>query len=292
MKKWLAVLLSGCAWLAAAAQSPTGSIQGTVEDDAGKPLAQVGVWLSGTGIDLQFTETDQNGFYEFLNLPDGQYAAWLGGGIVVIDPPCGYHAGELTAGATLWWQFLTKPTGGVVIDFGRPVGSNPEVEVPQDPFPYPFNINTFQLVMQMDVAQNMPAFTTKAVDLYGQWFLPKSINQNPVPISAIGFQQGPDWMGQLAVRLEIDPANGRNDFFLSSDTQPLGITSEVATFTFHVSPAAWQLIESNGHTVCLCISTVAANDMDGFVELPISWCGNLYRQPNDTGLGPVDDPRH
>ena len=55
------------------AQEPFGEIQGTVEDEGGKPLPGVSVTLSGIGRD-RLTETDERGAYRFKYLDPGIYS--------------------------------------------------------------------------------------------------------------------------------------------------------------------------------------------------------------------------
>lgn len=66
-----------------------GSIQGLITNNAGAPVANVGVALTGNGQAARTTTSGANGVYTFANVPPGSY-------LMVVLPPSGLSAG--TAG--------------------------------------------------------------------------------------------------------------------------------------------------------------------------------------------------
>lgn len=73
----------------------TGSISGTVTDDAGDPLAGIAVGVQGRNSGWYEAATDTNGHYELAGLPNQQY-------VVSFEDPSGTYAAEYHDDTTDW----------------------------------------------------------------------------------------------------------------------------------------------------------------------------------------------
>lgn len=80
---------------ASAQVAETGSIGGTVNDDAGNPLAGIAVGAQGGSTGWYEAVTDSNGQYQVTGLPDQEY-------VVSFEDPSGTYAAEYYDGTTDW----------------------------------------------------------------------------------------------------------------------------------------------------------------------------------------------
>jgi hypothetical protein len=148
--------------------------------------------------------------------------------------------------------------------------------------------------MNVDVDDALSISNVPDMLLEGHWFLPKHQSEISVPIMVTGYQQRSLWIDQLQASFTNSPSNGENGINIQSMVS-LGQDGEVAAFNFLVTAPAWNLIENNEHTVCFCITNIEAEPMTQYINMPVTWCGDLYRQNNNdgTGLGQAgDDSQH
>jgi hypothetical protein len=97
------------------AQNNTGTIEGTVNDTAGRPLSNVMVQLTNPATDQKWTTTtDTNGFYCFASIPLGRYQLTTGApGQAAGAPPA---PGATTAGIIPAHEYEATPGGPVVVN--------------------------------------------------------------------------------------------------------------------------------------------------------------------------------
>ncbi len=113
------LLYSGTQLTALHAQTNTGTIEGTVNDTAGRPLSNVMVQLTDPATDQKWTTTtDTNGFYCFPGIPTGRYRITTGtpgaAGAPPAPPPPPAPGAAPTPATT--YEYEATPGGPVVVN--------------------------------------------------------------------------------------------------------------------------------------------------------------------------------